>query len=102
MNPHQIVDIESQALGSALKTYEMITDINLAYSEEIVKGKKTNGVRGTHTLTKALEKILMGTGLFYMVTAQGLVALKETEAVELEKNFLTNCPTLVSNLRVDV
>ena len=89
MNTHQIFDIEAQALGSALKAYEMITDINLDYSEEIVKGKKTNGVRGTHTLSKALQKILMGTGLSYMVTAQGLVALKETEAVELEKMLVT-------------
>ena len=89
MNTHQIFDIEAQALGSALKAYEMITDINLEYSEEIVKGKKTNGVRGTHTLSTALQKILMGTGLSYMVTAQGLVALKETEAVELEKMLVT-------------
>jgi outer membrane receptor for ferrienterochelin and colicin len=86
---NQTFDIEAQALESALKAYEMITDINLDYSEEIVKGKKTNGVRGTHTLSKALQKILMGTGLSYMVTAQGLVALKETEAVELEKMLVT-------------
>ena len=86
---NQTFDIKAQALGDALKAYEMITGINLDYSEEIVKGKKTNGVRGTHTLSKALQKILMGTGLSYMVTAQGLVALKETEAVELEKMLVT-------------
>ena len=95
MNTHQIFDIEAQALGSALKAYEMITDINLDYSEEIVKGEKTNGVRGTHTLSKALEKILLGTGLSYTVTAQGLVALKETEAVELEKMLVTATETKV-------
>ena len=95
MNTHQIFDIEAQALGPALKAYEMITDINLDYSEEIVKGEKTNGVRGTHTLSKALEKILLGTGLSYTVTAQGLVALKEIEAVELEKMLVTATETKV-------
>ena len=90
---NQTFDIEAQALESALKAYEMITDINLDYSEEIVKGEKTNGVRGTHTLSTALQKILMGTGLSYMVTAQGLVALKETEAVELEKMLVTATET---------
>ena len=101
---NQMFDIEPQALGSALKAYEMITDINLDYSEEIVKRKKTNGVRGTHTLSKALEKMLMGTGLSYMVTAQGLVALKETEAVELEKTVVTGTKTerFLENLPISV
>ena len=85
----QTFDIEAQALGDALKAYERITDINLDYSEEIVKGKETNGVRGTNTLSKALEKILMGTGLSYVVTAQGSVNLKEREEVELEKMLVT-------------
>ena len=92
---NQTFDIKPQALGSALKAYEMITDINLDYSEEIVKGEKTNGVRGKDTLSKALEKILLGTGLSYTVTAQRSVVLKETEAVELEKMLVTATETKV-------
>ena len=42
----QTFDIEAQSLPAALKTYENITGIKLEYSDEIVEGRKTNGVRG--------------------------------------------------------
>lgn len=97
----QTFDIEAQSLPAALKTYENITGIKLEYSDEIVEGRKTNGVRGTNSLAKALERILTGTGLSYKITAQGEVVLQkavekkvtERPAIKLQKTVVTATKT---------
>ena len=100
----QTFDIEAQSLPAALKAYERITGIKLEYSDEIVEGRKTNGVRGTNSLAKALERILTGTGLSYTINAQGAIALQKVEeekaaerpAMELEKMVVTATKTEIA------
>ena len=81
MNAPKMFYIEAQSLRSALEAYERVSGINLAYSDELVEGKMTNGVQGKNTPAQALKKILKGTGLTYMVTGQGTVVLKKAKMV---------------------
>ncbi len=69
-------DIPSQSLKSALEIYQQVSGLNLAYSDNLVKGKTTQGVQGNHTREQALEKVLEGTDLTYKVTSKGTVILK--------------------------
>ncbi|OPX39906.1 MAG: hypothetical protein B1H13_08720, partial [Desulfobacteraceae bacterium 4484_190.3] len=77
----QLKMILAQSLRSALEAYERVSGINLAYSDELVEGKMTNGVQGKNTPAQALKKILKGTGLTYIITGQGTVVLKEAKMV---------------------
>jgi len=58
MNAPKMFYIEAQSLRSALEAYERVSGINLAYSDELVEGKMTNGVQGKNTPAQALKKIL--------------------------------------------
>ena len=80
-----IYDIDSQSLKSALEIYQKISGLNLAYSDELVEGKITDGVSGKMSADQALTKILKGTGLTYMVTNQGTVVLKENQIVVAQR-----------------
>ena len=80
-----IYDIKAQSLKSALESYQKTSGINLAYSDDLVEGKISNGVSGQKTSVKALTKILKGTGLTHMVTNQGTVVLKENKAVVTQR-----------------
>ena len=81
MNAPKMFYIEAQSLRSALEAYERVSGINLAYSDELVEGKMTNGVQGKNTPAQALKKILKGTGLTYVITGQGTVVLKKAKMV---------------------
>jgi len=85
MNAPKMFYIEAQSLRSALEAYERVSGINLAYSDELVEGKMTNGVQGKNTPAQALKKILKGTGLTYVITGQGTVVLKKAEIVVAQK-----------------
>ena len=81
-------DIEAQSLKSALEDYQKTSGLNLAYSDDLVQGKMTDGVYGKNTTDQALKKILKGTGLTYMVTGQGTVVLKENRMVVAQKDVV--------------
>ena len=78
-------DIKARSLKSALEIYQKTSGINLAYSDDLVEGKNTDGVYGKNTPAQALKKILNGTGLTYMVTNQGTVVLKENKTVVAQR-----------------
>jgi iron complex outermembrane receptor protein len=62
-------NIEAQNLKSALEIYQKTSGLNLAYSDDLVQDKMTDGVYGKNTTAHALKKILKGTGLTYTVTS---------------------------------
>ena len=74
-------NIEAQSLKSALEIYQKNSGLNLAYSDDLVQGKMTDGVDGKNTTGQALKEILKGTGLTYTVTGRGTVVLKENKIV---------------------
>jgi outer membrane receptor for ferrienterochelin and colicin len=78
-------DIQAQSLKTALESYQKTSGLNLAYSDDLVEGKMTDGVSGQKTSAKALAEILKGTGLTYTVTNQGTVVLKENKAVVTQR-----------------
>ena len=83
--PRLTYNIEAQSLKSALEIYQKTAGLNLAYSDDLVQGKMTDGVDGKNTPAQALKKILKGTGLTYTITNQGTVVLKENEMVVAQR-----------------
>ncbi|MGB9500414.1 MAG: STN domain-containing protein, partial [Dissulfuribacterales bacterium] len=78
-------DIKAQSLKTALESYQKTSGINLAYSDDLVESKMTDGIYGKNTTAQALKKILKGSGLTYMVTNQGTVVLKENKMVVAQR-----------------
>jgi outer membrane receptor protein involved in Fe transport len=79
-------NIEAQNLKSALEIYQKTSGLNLAYSDDLVQGKMTDGVDGKNTTARALKKILKDTGLTYTITNQGTVVLKENKMVVAQRD----------------
>jgi vitamin B12 transporter len=78
-------NIEAQNLKSALEIYQKTSGLNLAYSDDLVQGKMTDGVYGKNTTAQALKKILKDTGLTYTVTNQGTVVLRKHKMVVAQR-----------------
>ena len=78
-------NIEAQSLKSALEIYQKTSGLNLAYSDDLVQGKMTDGVYGKNTTAQALKKILKDTGLTYTITNQGTVVLRKNKIVVAQR-----------------
>ena len=78
-------DIDAQSLKSALEIYQKTSGLNLAYSDDLVQGKMTDGVDGKNTTAQALKKILKDTGLTYTITNQGTVVLRKNKMVVAQR-----------------
>ncbi|MBE9570383.1 MAG: TonB-dependent receptor [Proteobacteria bacterium] len=79
-------NIEAQSLKSALEIYQKTSGLNLAYSDDLVQGKMTDGVDGKNTTAQALKKILKDTGLTYTITNQGTVVLRKHKIVVAQRD----------------
>lgn len=75
----QSYDIASQDLSSALRHFSRISDREVLFSQDLVLGKKSPGVRGKHTAEQALHILLRGTGLKATVTASGPLLISANE-----------------------
>jgi type II secretory pathway component GspD/PulD (secretin) len=78
-------NIEAQSLKSALEIYQKTSGLNLAYSDDLVQGKMTDGVYGKNTTAQALKKILQDTALTYTITNQGTVVLRKHKMVVAQR-----------------
>jgi hypothetical protein len=56
-------DILAQDLGPALARYAVIADQTVLFSDEVVAGRRSPGVRGRHAPREALDLLLAGTQL---------------------------------------
>ena len=83
--PRLTYDIEAQSLKSALEIYQKTSGLNLAYSDDLVQGKMTDGVDGKNTTDQALKKLLKDTGLTYTITNQGTVVLRKHKMVVAQR-----------------
>jgi len=86
-------NIEAQNLKSALEIYQKTSGLNLAYSDDLVQGKMTDGVDGKNTTAQALKKILKDTGLTYTITNQGTVVLRKKKMVVAQREVGKKEPT---------
>lgn len=73
-------NIQAGDLGDALTAFATQSDQQIFFTGEIVAGLRTDGLRGRHTQTEALEKLLRGTGLTWSRTRQGGIYLRRGQA----------------------
>jgi len=70
------LDIPAESLSDALQALALASGHRLLYSSKVVNGKRSSGVRGEFTAEEAIRQLLIGTGLKYEVTADGLVMIR--------------------------
>lgn len=79
------VDISAGSLSRALNQLAKLAKVALSYDPDLAAGKTTLGVKGSHTLEQALDKLLQGSGVGFnrvgdkvTLTVVGEVAMLDT------------------------
>lgn len=75
--------IEAQALRTALDAYSEQSRMQLFYSTDLVKAKKTTGVSGKLSNKEALQKLLKGSGLNFKVIDDNTITLEKMDKSKL-------------------
>ncbi len=68
-------DVPGQDLGSALNALSAAADEQLLFSAELVRGIRSQDLRGNYTFTSALARLLEGTGLRAERSSTGVVLI---------------------------
>lgn len=76
-------NIPAGALGDALNAFATQSGQQIFFAGDIVVGLRSEGLRGRHTPTAALEKLLTGTGLEWSQTRQGVIYLRRGQGGSL-------------------
>ncbi len=76
-------NIPAGALGDALNAFATQSDQQIFFAGDLVVGLRSEGLRGRHTSTAALEKLLAGTGLEWSQTRQGVIYLRRGQGDSL-------------------
>ncbi|MBL8271404.1 TonB-dependent siderophore receptor [Steroidobacter sp.] len=74
-NQRVTFDIPAQPLQSALMQFAAQANVELSASTDLVEGKRAAAVKGVHSMEDALRTLLAGTGLRFMATRDGSVAI---------------------------
>ena len=69
-------NIPPGSLRDGLNLYATQSDQQIFFSGELVAGRRTEGLRGRHTSTAALDLLLMGSGLAWSETRPGVIYLR--------------------------
>ncbi|MBW8304505.1 MAG: TonB-dependent receptor, partial [Brevundimonas sp.] len=69
-------NIPPGSLRDGLNLYATQSDQQIFFSGELVAGRRTEGLRGRHTSTAALDRLLMGSGLAWSETRPGVLYLR--------------------------
>ncbi len=67
--------IPTQPLGSALNTFAEATGWQVSVPTELIAGKTSSGITGSHQPEEALQSLLTGSGVTYRLTAMNAVTL---------------------------
>src|SRR3546814_19053342 len=65
----------AKPLSQALRDYGRIADVQIIFTEDLVRGRTAPGLKGDFTPTDALQKLLEGTGLRAEKTPSGAVMI---------------------------
>ncbi|MGH8291135.1 MAG: STN domain-containing protein [Steroidobacteraceae bacterium] len=65
-------ELPVQALGDALRAFGEVSRQQIIFSEAAVKGRRSHAVVGNFTVSQALHRLLIGTGLTATRTAAGI------------------------------
>lgn len=69
-------DIPAEGLGDALRTFGQITDQQIIFSEDAVRGKRSPRLLGSFTVEQALRLLLAETGLMIRRTSSGVIYIE--------------------------
>jgi iron complex outermembrane recepter protein len=65
-------ELPAQSVGAALRLFGEITNQQIIFSEDTVRGRQSTAVVGTFTAVQALNRLLTGTGLKITRTVAGV------------------------------
>lgn len=92
----QSFDIPAGSLRDGLNAFATHSDRQILFSGDMVEGLRTNGLRGPYRADDALNRLLSGSGLTWVETRPGVIAIRRTDsdlsaeaAVELEEVVVT-------------
>jgi len=68
-------DIPAGPIGTAAEKFRVATGIRVVFANEDIKDLPSPGVSGVMTAEQALERLLVGTGVGYVLTARDLVTM---------------------------
>lgn len=94
---HYQFDIKQLPANQGLKLFAQQAQLQVLFSAELVKGRRTNRVSGYYSVTEAISLVLAGTGLtpaftdsrILTITADNSRPSGEEESVNLEKKKLS-------------
>ena len=72
-------DIAAQPLNSALNAFALQSHQQILFTPEVVKGKSTQGIRGSLAPDTALAQLLAGTGLSSSKSADGMTLVAQAD-----------------------
>lgn len=86
MEPAKEVQIASGSLGQSLLQVGDAFGVDVIASGQLVSGKNSPELTGTHTLDSAIASVLAGSGLTYAQEADGTIIIsEETDALDTTK-----------------
>jgi iron complex outermembrane receptor protein len=101
--PREIVEIVRAysippgRMSTALNRLADASGVLIVYDTALTRALTTRGLEGTHSLNKALEKLLSGTGLNYEVAADGtsvLIVLAQNDGMRNDASGAEALPTI--------
>jgi iron complex outermembrane receptor protein len=75
-------DLPAEALGDALRAFGQITQQQIIFSEDVVRGKRSPSLVGSYTVDEALRRLLTGSGLRMRWTSNGVIYIEASPAPE--------------------
>lgn len=73
-------DIPPQAVISALRSWSAVTGRDWAYVGDSLNGIRSPGVKGKLTGREALDRLLAGTGLSYVILPDGAISISRVRS----------------------
>lgn len=89
-------NISAGSLSKALNQLATVSGRYLISRSDIVKGKRTQGVKGKYSLSEALNSLLIGTGLTYQIGKDNSIVLADPSVVTQGDDGITMAPLLIS------
>ncbi|MBS0219684.1 MAG: TonB-dependent receptor [Proteobacteria bacterium] len=87
-------DISAQSLAGGLTQFGQQSGWQVSVGTDLIRGLSTSGVSGTMAPAEALQRLLAGTGLTY-VLSDGTVILKKQSSTDTSSRDAVQLPTVV-------
>ena len=71
-------DLPAEALGDALRAFGQVTQQQIIFSEEVVRGKRSPELVGSYTVDEALRRLLAASGLAMRRTSNGVIYIESS------------------------